>query len=441
MVRYGHCDSETAPLDFVGESLEYFRFSYRLAHAGRSILRVAFLTMMEPAEADGSVLRANLRLGAVTLARHQLGVVLALGCERIVCLALAFDEHVADLRTATEAVGAKFHLIAESRALVGLVTAVDEVVALGDGLLASPRTAVALLETGSVVLVQPVDAGIAAGFERLDLNHADAAAIRVPGRLVERLAELPVDCDGFSSLQRIALQGGVPQRMLPAAALAEGRWTLVRSEVEAHAAEVHWIRLQTEMSSGDNASLAAAQFAVRRLGPALLHAGSGNRVVSAAAAVTTMLALVAGRFHWVAPAFLLAGIAWVLVCAAVLLARVERETLHLPSPRIMRGLVFAWAMDGILAALMIECGSYPPGQNVAERAFAPLVLLGVCRLLPQKLDGGWSRWLSDRGLLALALAVFGAAGALVGGIELMALLLLAAGLYGAGGRTAGPAKR
>ncbi len=387
--------------------------------------------MMEPAEAESSVLRANLRLGAVSLVRHQLGVVLALGCKRVVCLTQAFDEHVTDLKSATEAVGATFHLISEPRALAGLVTAIDEIVALGDGLLAAPRTAIALLEAGPVVLVQPIDAGLAAGFERLDLNHADAAAFRAPGRLVDRLAELPADCDGFSALQRIALQGGVPQRMVPAAALAEGRWTLVRSEAEAHSAESHWIRVQTEMSGGDNASLAGAQFAVRQLGPALLHAGSGNQAVAVAAAATVTLGLVAGHFHWVATAFLLAGVGWVLLCAAALLARVERETLHLLSPRVLRGRVFGWAMDAILMLLMIECGSWLPGQNIADRAFAPVMLIGMCRFVPKCVGAGWSRWLGDRGFLALILAGFGAAGVLVPGIELTTALMLAAGLYGA----------
>jgi hypothetical protein len=241
----GHCDRPAGPLTGIRPG------------AGRTILRVALLTILEPtdaraeawakAEDEGvqstvaSPLRANLRLGAVTLARHQLGIVLALGCERIVCLTQAPYDDIVELKSAVEAVGARFHLIAEPRALVGLVTAIDEVVALGDGLLAWPPTAIALLEGGPAVLVQPVEAGITAGFERLDLNHADAGACRIPGRLVQRLTELPRDCDGFSALQRIALQGGVPQRLLPAVALAEGRWTLVRSEVEAHAAESHWI--------------------------------------------------------------------------------------------------------------------------------------------------------------------------------------------------------
>ncbi len=417
------------------------------------------LTMIEPTEAgaegkagakgkagpqgepEHSLLRANLRLGAVTLARHQLGVVLALGCERIVCLAPALDDGIAGLQVAAEAVGVRFHLIAEPRALVGLVTPIDEVVALGDGLLAWPATAIALLEGGPAVLVQPVEAGLAAGFERLDLNHADAGACRVPGRLVHRLAELPADCDGFSALQRIALQGGVPQRMLPAAALAQGQWTLVRSEVEAHAAEGRWIQLQTQTGEGSDASLLAAQFAVRRFGPALLHAGSGNGVVAAAAAVTALLALVVGGYHWVATGFVLAAIAWLLLRTARLLARVERETLHLPSHRNLRGIIFGWTMDAVLAVLMVQNIAYLPVQTMAERAFAPVMLLGMGRLVPQTLPRNWGRWLDDRALLALLLAVFGAAGVLGPGIDATAVLLLGAGIYGAGTRAGGSQQR
>ncbi len=394
--------------------------------------------MVEPLGAEDSALRANLRLGAVTLARHQLGVMLALGCERIVCLAHADDDDLAGLQAATEAVGARFHRIEEPRALVGLVTSIDEVVALGDGLLAWPVTVIALLENGPAVLVQPVEAGIAAGFERLDLNHADAGAFRMPGRLVQRLAELPADCDGFSSLQRIALQGGVPQRMLPAAALAQGQWTLVHSEAEAHSAEDRWIRLQTATSDNGNASLLTAQWAVRRLGPALLHAGSGNGVVAAAAVVTALLALVAGKYHWVATGFILAAFAWLLLCAAGLLARVERDTLHLPARRSLRGIVVGWTADAVLAVLMVQNAAYLPGQSIAERAFGPIILLGLRRLVPQSLPRNQARWAEDRGLLALLLAAFGAAGVLGTGIEVTAVLLLAAGLYGARVGSTGP---
>lgn len=377
------------------------------------------------------MLRADLRLGAVTLARHQLGVMLALGCERIVCLAPAASDDIGRLQSATEAAGARFHWIAEPRALVGLVTAIDDVVAMGDGLLAWPPTAIALLEAGPAVLVQPVDAGMAAGFERIDLNQADAGAFRMPGRLVQRLAELPADCAGFSALQRIALQGGVPQRTIPHAALAQGQWLLVRSEAEAHAAEDRWIRLQTASEAGGHASLLAAQWAVRRLGPALLHAGSGYGAVLTAAAMTALLALVAGGYQWAATGFVLAAIAWFLLCAAGLLARVERETLHLPALRLMRGPVLSWAMDALLAVLMVQNAAYPPGQNLLERAFAPAMLLGLARLAPQTLPKRLAYWLEDRGLLALLLAAAGIVGVLRPGIEAAAVMLLAAGIYGA----------
>ncbi len=385
--------------------------------------------MIEPADTAGGPLRAHLRLGAATLARHQLGVVLALGCERIVCLTQGHDDHIDALQAAAEAVGAKFHLVAEPHALLGLITATDELVALGDGLLAWPGTAIALLEAGPGVIVQPVDSGVVAGFERLDLNHAAAAAFRMPGRLVERLAELPRDCDGFSALQRIALQAGLPQRLLPAAALADGHWTLVRSEAEAHAVEAQWIRLQTQVSGHENATLAVAQFAVRRLGPALLHAGSGNLVVAAAGLVTAMLALVAARFSWSVAAFVLAALAWLLVAAAGLLARIERETLHLPSSRIPHGSAYGGVMDAIFAVLMIQCASFLPGESLFERAFAPVMLLGLCRYVSQTPPSRTTRWLQDRGVLALILAALGAFGWLGRGIEVLTLLVLGLGLH------------
>jgi hypothetical protein len=198
--------------------------------------------------------------------------------------------------------------------------------------------------------------------------------------------------------------------------------------------------LQTETSDSGNASLLAAQFAVRRLGPALLHAGSGHSVVTAAAVLTALLALVAGAYHWVATAFILAACAWLLLCAAGMLARVERETLHLPSPRHWRVTIFAWATDAILLVLMLQNGTDGPGQNLLQQAFAPIMLLGLRRLVPPLLPKRWSRWLEDRGLLALALAALGAAGVLGAGIDVTAVLLLAAGLYGASSRVAGPGK-
>ncbi|MDE2301535.1 MAG: hypothetical protein KGK11_03145 [Sphingomonadales bacterium] len=383
--------------------------------------------MEAPAEDGG--LRAHLRLGSATLVRYQLALALALGCERIVCLTGGGDAATAPLRAAAEAVGARLYAIAEPRGLIALVTATDELIAFADGLLARPQAMMALLEHGPAVVAQPIEAGLAAGFERLDLNHADAGAIRIPGRLVERLGELPADCDAFSSLQRIALQAAVAQRILPEATLASGAWRLVRSDAEAHAGEARWIEFETGDSGQANATQSAARLAVRRLGPALLHAGSGNRVVFAAAVVTAMIALVAGRFQWATPAFAMAALAWLLLCAAVMLARVERDSLQLPAPRLLRLVVYGWLMDALLALLVVQCRPTPVGQDLLERGFAPLVLLGLARLVARIEPPGAARWLEDRGLIALALAALALAGLLGGGVPVLALMILARGLF------------
>ena len=201
--------------------------------------------MLEPAGIAGEAPRAFLRIGGLTVARQQLALALELRCDRVICIAPRLTAELVELQHLAEAAKCQFHVVANARALVGLVTTVDEVFVLGDGLFVSIPEAAALLEEGQAVLVQPIEQGLAAGFERIDLNHAGAAAMRLPGRLIERLAELPTDCDATSSLQRIALQAGVRQRPIPAPGKDGLFWTMVRSEDEAHALEPLWVRQRT----------------------------------------------------------------------------------------------------------------------------------------------------------------------------------------------------
>ena len=158
-------------------------------------MRVAFIFATEPTGHAGDAAslaalgqpRARLRIGGATLARHQLGMALALGCERVICVAPVLDAHLVSLQHVAEARAARFHVVTGARGLISLVSAADEVIALADGLLAWPDMAIPLLDAGVGVLVQPIEAGLAAGFERIDLNHASAGAMRVPGLLVERV--------------------------------------------------------------------------------------------------------------------------------------------------------------------------------------------------------------------------------------------------------------
>lgn len=359
--------------------------------------------MLEPAIGASNLPRAFLRVGGMTVARQQLALVLALGCERVVCIAQGLTRELIELQHATEAAGAQFHVIAGPRPLAGLVTAADEVIALADGLFTSTAEALALLEQGQAVLVQPVETGLASGFERIDQDLAAAGAIRLPGRLVERIADLPPDCDAVSALQRIALQAGVRQRSLPPPG-QEGRfWTLVRGEHEAHAIEPHWIRLRTTDGAPLGPSRWLARQTVRGLGPALLHAGSGPVSLVIAAAVAALFALGAGWLALVALGLAFCALGWVLRECAVLLARIDGDPGH-----ARRGLdsrnAYGWLIDAIIVTLAGWGSALAPWQPVHDRFFPAFMLVAVLRILPRTTGPGLAAWFEDRALLAVALA-------------------------------------
>jgi hypothetical protein len=384
--------------------------------------------MTEHVAAGIALPRAFLRVGGMPVARHQLGLVLALGCERVVCIARGMEPELVAMQHVAEKAGAQFHVITGVRALAGLVTAVDELIVLSEGLLAMPGDAAALLEAGPGVLVLPAETGIPAGFERIDLNHAGAGAMRIPARLAERLADLPPDCDAASSLLRIALQAGVPQRMVPQASRDSARWTLVRTEAEAHAVEVPWIKLHTASSGVMTPGSWVARFAVRAFGPALLHAGSNANSLAAAAAALILIGLGAGWFGYITFGLILAGIGWTMRQAAALLTRVERDSLQAAQSSWPREAAFGWVFDGLLVVLLGWAMATQPWQPMLERYFPALVLVGMIRLLARAIDSRWTVWLEDRLLLTLVLAAASLSGVLGQGVYLLGAALALGGI-------------
>lgn len=386
--------------------------------------------MMEPAGPESAVPRAFLRVGGISLARHQLGLVLALGCERIVCIARGLGSELVELQHVAEDNGARFHVVSGPRGLVGLITANDELIVLADGLLAEPEKAVAQIEHGPGVLVQPIELGQPAGFERIDLNHSAAGAMRLPGSLVERLAELPADCDTVSSLQRIAFQTGVAQRMLPSGLREGGAWRLLRDEGEAHLAEGEWFRQHTGITPASSISEVAARAAVRSIGPALMHSGSGGNAVGILALVAALLALGAGWFQFSATALFLCVVADVARRAASLLLRIERNSLNLRRSFLPRQLVFGWGLDIVLVLILSWSQPFAPDGGLFAHAFPAIMLVTMLRLIPQLLHTRWVHWLEDRGLFALVLGlVIIAAGGMPS--SLVAALAVSLALIGA----------
>ncbi|MEO5597956.1 MAG: hypothetical protein ABIQ66_04985 [Novosphingobium sp.] len=390
-------------------------------------MRVALLSMMEPAQVGNSAPRAFLRLGGVTLARHQLALALAAGCERIACLTRGMDPELAELQHAAEQAGVRFHLVAGSRALSGLVTATDEVLVISDGLLPNRAEAQRLIAGSPAILVQPGPHGVAAGFERIGPDLAAAGLMLIPGRLIERLNELPADADPPSALLRIALQAGVAQRQLPEPVIAAGHWLLVRDEDEAYGAEHAWMERHTA-APRRTPGLMLASVLVRRFGPALLHSGSSGTGLIVAAVALVALGFGAGWFGWSTLAFSLCIPAWLLRRSAAILERINSDTLA-RTPGI-RGdeAGFDWFLDAVTVVLLIMAIAPLPGASLLERSFAPLTFVGLLRLLPRAFPGLWTVWLTDRATVMASLALLAAAQVLVSGIMLMGAGMLLAGL-------------
>lgn len=381
--------------------------------------------MLEIAADSGGIPRAFLRVGGTSVAGQQLAIALSLGCERIVCLAPSLTREIVLLQHRAEQAGAQFHVIPDAFLLLGLVTATDDVIAFADGLFAARHRAQDLLDTQQCVLVQPVEHGLGAGFERLDINHAAAGAMRIPGRLVERLGELPADCDVVSSLQRLALQAGVRQQELGTIGPGAALWFLARSEADAHHSEPLWISQHIGDAVPSNPSSAIATIAVRAFGPAMLHAGSGSRVLLLAAAVAVLLAAIAGVFGFVSAGLGLCAIGWLLRECGALLSRIESEIA--PDSGIARTLSgFAWATDAVLVILFGLASRPDQTLHGYERIFPALMLIVLLRILAVVYQGRWNRWIDDRGVMAVVLL-----GAVAGGIAGLAAHLgaiVAAGL-------------
>ena len=368
----------------------------------------------------------------MAIARHQLAVALTLGCEKIIALCGPTSEEADLIQPVAERAGASFHRASGLYAVLGHVTATDEVFALADGLLAWPDLATELLSAGQGVLVQPIEIGLPLGYERIDINHAAAGAMRVPGWLLERMTQLPGDCDVFSTLQRVALQHALPMRPLPAEAEEAGRWVLLRSEAEANAIEPGWIALHTPMPRHASPAVALATLGVRKLGPALLHAGSSGTVIAIAAGVVAALALMLGWFGYVWLGLGLSALTWVWFQSAAMFGRVERTALRLARPRLAPSVTYGWLMDGVLLLLLSRSQPSVAGAGLIvglwSHAFAPLMLLGLVRLVPRLVGGEWAPWLEDRALLAMGLCVAALAGVLAPVLGLIALALVIVGI-------------
>jgi hypothetical protein len=398
-------------------------------------LRIALLVMIEPGGAETPLPRAMLRVCGETVARRQLTLAHALECRRVLCLARSLSAGVLDLQHAAEAAGMAFSVVTAPSGLLPQVSANDELIVFSDGLLASGEVVADLIGAGPAVTVQPIESGMAAGFERIDINHASAGLMRIPGRLVERLAELPSDCDVPSALTRIALQAGVAMKDVPASARGNAGWLLIRSEADAHLAEDALIDAQVRGWDVMTPGLLLSRAGVTAFGPSLLHGGHGSTSLTLGCFLLLAVALGAGWFGMTAAGFAFVGLAWIVLKAMTMVQRLEQAGLVRGSMPQLHHQLLGWIIDITIIVLVVWRSPMLPWDAPVDRVFEPLMLIGVLRLLERSLAKPLSAWCADRSLLALLLGLAALSDGLGAGVRLLALGLTFGGLVLAGGLT------
>lgn len=384
--------------------------------------------MLEPAGAGQPFPRAFLRIAGASLAQHQLGLVLGLNCQRLICLARQTSPELIALQHGAEAAGLRFHIVAGPQQLSTLVTANDELIVVTEGLFADGADISSLLTDGrAAVLALPDDGAVAEGFERLDINNVSAGVMKIPGSLVERLHDLPPDCDAASALTRVALQSGAQMRQIPPELRAGHKWRMVRSEAEALAIETEWLRSRLDASRTATISDRIARMGVLSFGSSLLHAGNASAAAAIGVVAALVLALLSAWLDAPPLALFLAAIGWVLVRATDLLRSAERHSYSVAPPAIPRTDVLGWLVDASLVVVSVTAVDPAIGSDqvgLGDRIFAPLMLILTLHLAPRLLLDRLAGWTCDRGVLAMLLGLAAALDHLGPAVRLLAVGLV-----------------
>lgn len=160
----------------------------------------------------------------------------------------------------------------------------------------------------------------------------------------------------------------------------------------------------------------------------MLHAGSGGSVPGIAG--LTLLAMAAGSAWLEVPTLGLAllGAAWLVQRVGTIITGAQADSLGLGRGMLSRPEPFGALLDIGLVGVLLAVPPLVPGEPTWLRAFAPLVLIGLLRLLAQVMAERFSAWFEDRLLLAIALTGLGLAGLLPYAVPGLSIVLIAAGI-------------
>ena len=382
-------------------------------------MRVALIANRN--EGAGAAETARPKLAGRSIAHRQADLALELGCERIVCLTDHPSPEIARMQAAAEKGGARFHAIVGPRHLPGLVKAVDEVLVIAPDLVAEAPFVSDALAGRTGILALPAERGVAAGHERMDGESAWAGVMLLPGALVDRLADLPPDCDPISGLLRIAMQASTRRVLLAPSALDHGELTLVRDAAVSAKAEKAWLDRRSGQAGWRRPASAAVRSVTRLLAPRLLARERTVPILVAAGSLLSAGGVAAAIYERAG-----AGLAMLAVAAAAFLAGDTLRALGSgarPEPNGSR--LAGFALDAALITVAVI--ATPREPQVA--LFSSVVAVFALRLARLHGSAAPVAPFADRILVLILAALAAAFGTLVPALQLFAVASLGFELF------------
>jgi hypothetical protein len=227
---------------------------------------------------------ARLELAGRSVLVHQANWLRAHGVEAVICIASGPDPAVNQVQRLIEKAGLRFHLVTGGHRIVPLVSAADTLLAIAPGVVPP-----AGIPRGTMIVTCPVDA--AQSVERIDRTRGWAGLFALPGRLVQRLGDLPADVDTIPALLRIGLQAGVEMvdRADLSSGQAEGAWLLLEDEEAARSASRSWIAGRARQTHARGPGGRIASLLARMIAPAFLRKGVSAARIAAGGGIALLL--------------------------------------------------------------------------------------------------------------------------------------------------------
>ena len=364
--------------------------SLQTEHEPRASSRIALITLAD----DGEAPRPS--IGGRSLAERQVGMARDLGCTEIVVLSRRHNAEAAAVRHTAEKLGFRCRHATSVHGLLGLAEMEGTLTVIQQGLLGQHAPTLRhLQDEGAGVLTIPAGGHRETGWERLDAASASAGLFAMPSGLVSGLRELPADADPFASLLRIALQSGVQRLPMGEGVLETASWTLIADDETGRSMSHEWLSNAVRPSSfaGPTRSL-ASRLAIRV-----------NQSERDWASIARLAAMLAALFMGMALYVGLQEAAWAGLLLLAVAALPLELSLAMDTVRALRPRHLFWhgavRFLPVLAAATI--GLHSIDSLLWREVFPPAVFLLAFITLDRRQGANWARWLTDRGIVALAL--------------------------------------